>query len=88
MVDFVKLLVDAGADVLGLFWEHWNYSIPQNWLKTLKSKLYRKSKTQGRYVLRDTIIFLLAFCFFVPCFFGGYEGALPTEGDSFSLSCF
>ena len=26
-----------------------DYSIPQNWLKILGSKLYRKSKTQGRY---------------------------------------
>jgi len=60
-------------------------------LKTLKSKLYRKSKTQGCYVLRDTIIFLVAFCFFVPCFLGDYKGVLSTEGSAFfssTLGCF
>ena len=49
-------------------------------LKTLKSKLYRKSKTQGRYVLRDTIIFPVVFYFFLLSEGRGEEEEIKGEG--------
>ena len=54
-------------------------------LKTLKSKLYRKSKTQGRYAQRKTRSFSVAFIAFV---FVGFLVLRRRLRDIFPLSDF